>query len=46
MDQGLAVEAEIARLRAFQRKAVDIAEVAVGPSRISRPWARAARMHA
>src|SRR5258705_428082 len=30
MDQGLAVEAEIARLRAFQRKAVGIAEVAVG----------------
>src|SRR5260370_4427168 len=30
MDQGLAVEAEIARLRAFQRKAVDIAEIAVG----------------
>src|ERR1700738_2502281 len=30
MDQGLAVEAEIAALRAFQRKAVDIAEVAIG----------------
>src|SRR6476661_9752365 len=30
MDQGLAVETEIARLRAFQRKAVGIAEVAVG----------------
>src|ERR1700681_275989 len=30
MDQGLAVEAEIAALRAFQREAVDIAEVAIG----------------
>ena len=30
MDQRLAVEAEIARLRAFLSKAVEIAEVAVG----------------
>ena len=30
MEQRLAVEAEIAALRAFQRKPVDIAEVAVG----------------
>src|SRR4051812_17412159 len=30
VDQRLAVEAEIATLRTFQRKAVDIAEVAVG----------------
>src|SRR5512140_2795716 len=31
MDQRLAVEAEIARLRAFLAKAVDIGEIAVGP---------------
>ena len=31
MDQRLAVKAEIAALRAFGGKAVDIAEVAVGP---------------
>ena len=31
MDQRLAVEAEIARLRAFLPKAVEIAEIAVGP---------------
>src|ERR1700687_4176264 len=30
MDQGLAVEAQIAALRAFQREAVEIAEVAIG----------------
>ena len=30
MDQGLAVEAEIAALRAFLAKPVDIAEIAVG----------------
>ena len=31
MDQRLAVEAEIAALRAFLAEAVDIAEIAVGP---------------
>src|ERR1700683_2441264 len=30
MDQGLAVEAKIARLRAFLPKAVDVGEIAVG----------------
>src|ERR1700730_3561956 len=30
MDQRLAIKTEIARLRAFQRKAIDIAEIAVG----------------